>query len=112
MDKLADILRAAGVDASTPETIFQADMEAVHRLTVPGAEAIQTWERLRGLVPQTGYWPVLLGDERGLENLREHLKRLRYPRAARILEEAATIAAAAARRHGLVLLVGLNCEKG
>lgn len=91
MDKLAETLRAAGVDVSTLEMIFHADMEAIHRLTVPGAEAIQTWERLRGLVPQTGYWPVLLGDDRDLEDLREHLERLRYPRAARILEEAATL---------------------
>jgi uncharacterized protein DUF4253 len=91
MDKLADILRTAGVDASTLDLIFQADMEAIHRLTVPGAQAIETWEKLRGLASQTGCWPVLLGDDSNLEILKDHLKRLRYPRAVRILEEAATI---------------------
>ena len=79
------------MDVSTLETIFQADMEAIHRLTVPGPWAVGAWEDLRGLTEQTGYWPVLLGDDRDLENLQEHLKRLRYPRAVRILEEAATI---------------------
>src|SRR5437762_757052 len=57
MDKRADILRAAGLDVSTLDLIFQADMETIHRLTVPGVDAIATWEELRGLVPQTGPWP-------------------------------------------------------
>jgi Domain of unknown function (DUF4253) len=91
MDKLADILRTAGVDASTLDLIFQADMEAIHRLTVPGAQAVETWEKLRGLVPQTGCWPVLLGDDQALQALQDQLKHLRYPRAVRILEEAAAI---------------------
>src|SRR5947209_12029631 len=91
MDKLADVLRAAGVDVSTLDLIFQADMEAIHRLTVPGAQSLETWERLRGLAPQTGCWPVLLGDDDNLLTLKDNLKRLRYPRAVRILEEAATI---------------------
>jgi Domain of unknown function (DUF4253) len=91
MDKLADILSAAGVDVSTLDVILQADMETIHRLTVPGAQAIETWEKVRGLVPQTGCWPVLLGDDSTLEALKDNLQRLRYPRAVRILEEAATI---------------------
>lgn len=91
MEKLADILRAAGVDVSTLDMIFQADMEAIHRLTMPGTRAVEAWQTLRGLVPQTGCWPVLLGDDDNLLNLKDNLKRLRYPRAVRILEEAATI---------------------
>ncbi len=91
MEKLAEVLRAAGVDVSTLDVIFQADMETIYRLTVPGAEAIRTWERLRGLVPQTGCWPVLLGDDENVRRLQENLSHLRYPRAVRILEEAATI---------------------
>ena len=91
MDKLADILSAAGVDASTLDVIFQADMETIHRLTVPGAQAIEMWEKLRGLAAQTGCWPVLLGDDANLAALQDQLKRLRYPRAVSIREEAATI---------------------
>ncbi len=91
MDKLADILPAAGVDVSTLDVIFQADMETIHRLTVPGAQAIETWEKLHGLLPQTGCWPVLLGNDSNLDTLKDHLKRLRFPWAVRILEEAVTI---------------------
>jgi hypothetical protein len=91
MDKIADNLRAAGVDVSTLEMFFQADMEEIHRLTVPVEQAIETWEKLRDLVSQTGCWPVLLGDDGDLVRLYEHLKHVRYPRAIRILEEAAAI---------------------
>ena len=95
MDQLAEILCAVGADVPTLDVIFRADLETIHRLTVPGAEAIAAWDRLRGLVPQTGCWPVLLGDDRCVQDLQEHLKHLRYPRAVRILEEAATIDAPA-----------------
>ena len=50
MEKFAEILHAAGVDVSTLESLFTADMEAIHRLTVDGAAAIAMWEKLRGLV--------------------------------------------------------------
>lgn len=66
-----DALDAARVDTSTLATFWDGHAGPIYTLTVPGAEAVALWRTLRALVPQTGYWPVLLGDGRDVERVRE-----------------------------------------
>ncbi len=68
---LKDRLDGAGVDTSTLSVFWEGGPEHIHTLTVPGAEAIARWRTLRALVPQTGHWPVLIGDGREVERVRE-----------------------------------------
>lgn len=74
MDELKGNLRRLGVDTGTLAPLTEDGKDGIYTLTVPGAEAIAQWRRLRALVPQTGHWPVLLGEEQALEMHREMLE--------------------------------------
>ena len=38
---------------------------------VPGEKAIRTWQELRKLAPELGYWPLVLGDDRAFEGTKK-----------------------------------------
>jgi hypothetical protein len=90
MQSPAKILTDCEVDTSSLTLLFKVGKERVYGLTVPGA-AVASWERLRALVPHTGCWPVLLGDEEDLESHRENVADSKE-RTATLLEQAEVLA--------------------
>lgn len=60
--ELLAVLGQHGVD--TASLVHFADFEtgAAYRLSVTGAEALETWQTLRGLVDVMGCWPVAVGE--------------------------------------------------
>jgi hypothetical protein len=62
MKVLASVLAHEGIDRSTLRILFEQDGETTYALTVGGYEAVDLWERLRALAPQTGRWPLLVGS--------------------------------------------------
>ena len=73
MDELKRRLQGLGMDVATLAPLTEEGMSGIYTLAVLGAEAIAQWRRLREVVPQTGYWPVLLGGDQDLEMHREML---------------------------------------
>src|SRR5690349_16119898 len=74
MSALKVRLEAAGIDTATLRPLEGAS-DPIQLLTTSGAEALSLWRRLRVVVPELGYWPLLLGTgedlEMHLENLEE-----------------------------------------
>jgi len=91
---LKDALDAAGVDTSTLATFWEGHAGPIYTLTVPGAEAIARWRTLRALVPQTGHWPVLLGNALDLKYHREALERTSPEQIGSSLQQANALSAA------------------
>ena len=91
---LKDALDGVGVDTSTLSVLWGSDLERIYTLTVPGAEAIARWRTLRALVPQTGHWPVLLGDALDLKYHGEALERSGPRGGAKALQRAGALSAA------------------
>ena len=68
LKQVRPVLLFAGVDVSTLG-VLQQD---VLSLFAPGpAAAIALWKTLRALVPQTGHWPVVLGEDDEIASLLE-----------------------------------------
>jgi hypothetical protein len=61
MDELAAVLKRNDIDTSTLRLLFEIDGDKVYALTDDGETAVNLWEVLCDLVPQTGRWPVILG---------------------------------------------------
>ena len=59
--RLAETLRASGIDPATLEVLFPRGEGSVHVLRVHGSRAVDLWRGLRGAIEKTGCWPVLLG---------------------------------------------------
>jgi hypothetical protein len=95
MEALREVLLQADIDASSLAPLFESAQEPAVCFVVSRSEALSTWQRLRDLVPQTGFWPVMLGDDEYLTQRRAIVKRLSRLTAEKIVEEAATIDAAA-----------------
>src|SRR5687768_4804016 len=72
MADLSRVLKQHNLDVSSLREFEEFD--DIRLLTVPGEEAIALWKRLRGLVDETGRWPVLLGSEEDLEMHLENLE--------------------------------------
>jgi hypothetical protein len=54
---------ARGLDLSTLNDISPSQTGSkIYTLTVPGAEALSAWKKLRSAVDDTGYWPVIAGS--------------------------------------------------
>lgn len=70
LEKLVSALGVAlgPVEALDPE---QGD-PAGAKFKVPGEKAFGTWKALRAAHPETGHWPVILGDDRDLAKLIDH----------------------------------------
>jgi hypothetical protein len=77
MDDLTRVLQRHGIDA-TPSLFADTGHEKIHSCAVNGADAVATWHRLRGLVEETGCWPVLLGGE-GIEEQAELVEERESP---------------------------------
>ena len=71
MADLSRVLKQHKLDVSSLREMEESD--DIRLLTVPGEEAIAVWKRLRGLVDETGHWPLLLGSD---EDLDMHLENL------------------------------------
>src|SRR5262249_722477 len=63
MNALRGRLRQNGFDPAGLRHLCGDDKAAAFALAVSAEEARPTWERLRGLGSETGYWPVILIDE-------------------------------------------------
>ena len=68
--------KIVGGGAAAAELTEFAESEAgsVFALRVDGKAAIALWERLRALVDETGYWPIVVGDDNDAEILSEGLE--------------------------------------
>jgi hypothetical protein len=69
--RLAESLRASGIDPATLEVLFPRGEKSVHVLRIHGSRAIDLWRRLRGAVERTGSWPVILGKPELLAEIEE-----------------------------------------
>ena len=63
---LRDFLTRQGIDARSLATISGPPGAETMLLIIPGEGAVQLWRKLRAAVPQTGRWPVLMGEDREL----------------------------------------------
>ena len=64
---LASALAALRLDPASLEPLHEGLPEPIYRTVVDGTRAIELWEALRARVDQTGYWPVIMGDESDFE---------------------------------------------
>lgn len=65
MKELADILQRHSVDTTSLQSLPGVE-QVIYTLTMRGDEAIDLWAKLRVLVDETGYWPLVLGDDADL----------------------------------------------
>jgi hypothetical protein len=42
---------------------------AGYSFSCPGSEALERWQQLRGLVEESGHWPVILGDDKEVSRI-------------------------------------------
>jgi uncharacterized protein DUF4253 len=68
-----------------------ADAEPIAGLVVEAREALTTWQRLRLLVDDTGFWPVCLNEDRFATDVLDDLAYRRNMLAAEILVASRTI---------------------
>lgn len=61
--ELKELLTRNTVNAESLGLLWEVDSEKVYGLVVSGAEAIASWNYLRQLTDETGYYPLLLGSE-------------------------------------------------
>jgi hypothetical protein len=87
MAELATILRRARIGTTSLQTLA----DPIYYLARRGSQALGTWQRLRDLVPISGHWPVLLGDDDDLEMIRDNWEEPQRP-AAEVLREAEVLA--------------------
>ena len=73
MSSLAEQLTQHGMDASSLRVFATMDVGDIYVLQAPGADAITLWTRLWDLVGETGYWPVVLGEDESVEMHLENL---------------------------------------
>jgi hypothetical protein len=57
----AEALLRSGFPASSLYRVLEETSDLI-LVEVPGAEALESWQRLRDLVPETRRWPILAGD--------------------------------------------------
>jgi hypothetical protein len=69
VSKLANLLEQHHIDTTTLKELGGVDAEKVCSLEVKGERALDSCDRLRVLAPQTGHWPILLGEDDDLESL-------------------------------------------
>ena len=63
MPNLEEILCENSIDISRLEVLWDETEGPLYCLAVDGPAVIDLWEQLRALVPQTGYWPVVMGPD-------------------------------------------------
>lgn len=60
--ELRAVLQQHGVDTASLTHFAGFETGSAYRLSVKGAEALGTWQTLRGLVGEMGRWPVIVGE--------------------------------------------------
>lgn len=65
--QVAALLQQKGIDTQTLVPLTASAPVGNYRLSIVGAEALALWHRLRALVEETGFWPILLGGEEDIE---------------------------------------------
>jgi hypothetical protein len=91
MHELTRTLGSHAIDTESLERLNASEKEPIYYLPVRGADALALWRTLQALVEQTGYWPVLLGDDEDLEFHRDALEDESFPPTTEILEAAQAI---------------------
>src|ERR1041385_4009100 len=93
MDNLEQILQEdnLGMDPSSLKLLSNDGQDAIYYLAVPGAEAVDRWRALRGLVKETHYWPVLLGTDEDVGFHEDASEDKDHPPTSNIIEDALTI---------------------
>ncbi|BAY11272.1 DUF4253 domain-containing protein [Calothrix sp. NIES-2098] len=81
--QLKTILANNSVNSDALELLWEVDSHKIYGLRVPGAEAIDFWQKLRQLVGDTGHYPLLLGNEDELES---HLESIQFYESLTIAE--------------------------
>ncbi len=77
--ELLAVLQQHGIDSASLTHFADFEAGAAYRLTVKGAEALGTWQTLRGLVDVMGRWPVIVGEYGSLEDIAERSVARRSP---------------------------------
>ena len=72
MEHLITILKEHQIESDSLEVLFASAQEKSYILVCEGSTAFSYWQRLRDIVAQTGYWPVILGAHSELEYKRQH----------------------------------------
>ncbi|RIH80830.1 hypothetical protein Mterra_03441 [Calidithermus terrae] len=70
---LTETLRQHGIATHALDTLLESSDLSIPALPVRGHEALELWTRLRDLFPQTGHWPLVLGDDEELGFHRDQL---------------------------------------
>jgi hypothetical protein len=63
------VLERHGIPTTTLDVLIDAADTSIYTLLVPGRIVVTSWRQLRLLVPQLGYWPVILGDRQDVSQL-------------------------------------------
>ena len=84
-------LQKAGIDITEGEVLINSSGEALYVLSTHGSQAIPLWRRLRERVSQTEHWPLLVGEQKDLDVLREQWQSLDFGTTKEILQRALTI---------------------
>jgi uncharacterized protein DUF4253 len=66
---LLSVLQQHGFDTASLTHFASFEVGVSYRLTVKTVEALTSWQTLRGLVDETGYWPVIVGVYENLDDL-------------------------------------------
>jgi Domain of unknown function (DUF4253) len=73
--ELKEFLSLNNVDCRSLKLLWEIDSKRVYGLTVSRAEAIDRWHRLRQLINESKYYPVILGCEDEIEWHNEYIAR-------------------------------------
>lgn len=68
---LASQLQRAGFSQPLHSQALPGTSALLYWLKVPGQQALDDWQKLRALVEQTQYWPVILGPASNLDSLQD-----------------------------------------
>jgi len=88
MAELADTLKQAGVDTATLENVYEFAGKNFYGLRVNGAQAVDLWRKLRGLVEKTGRWPVIAGAPISVDGHADFMKSSEIDKPENVLARA------------------------
>ena len=91
MADLEQTLQAHGIDTSSLALFFDSSDGAIYTLKTDGSHAIELWHVLRGRVEETGYWPVVVGDQDALEQHKWALEEYKHVSVDELLRASETI---------------------
>lgn len=88
---LASTLLRHDIDITSLALALRREDGCIYQVTAPRESAIEQWHRLRALVQETGYWPVVGWGARWLVSNGEYLRHLQRGSTADILAESERI---------------------